>query len=397
MFVKSDRGWLVLSFVYEGVRCKEYLHLPDNRQNRREAVKLARDIEAEMRAGAFDYAHRFPNSRRLAGFGLNVAHAPSLGEFACTWAAEKVPHWTPATRYDYECLLKVHLLPHLLAVEPLDVVDDGHVNRFIADLVRKRTRVGAPLSARRINMVIARLRTIFAAAHRRGLIERNPMLHVENLRERKPEVDPFDLDEARQIMAAATGWERAFVAVLLFTGLRPGEALALTWEAIDWAHGLIRVRQTVSRRYGFQLPKTPGSEREVEMIETVRAALAEQRARSQLKGDLVFPSAAGTALDLANFRVRNWPRLLRGARVRPRVLYQCRHSFARLAIELGDTPQHVAAMLGHTSVEMVFRVYARWLKRPESAALAALDRAISIVHPSSILRREAPVTGGAGR
>lgn len=35
-------------------------------------------------------------------------------------------------------------------------------------------------------------------------------------------------------------------------------------------------------------------------------------------------------------------------------------------------------------VEMVFRVYARWMKRPEAAALASLERAVSLVHPSSI-------------
>lgn len=151
---------------------------------------------------------------------------------------------------------------------------------------------------------------------------------------------------------------------------------------IDWDHGLILVRQTVSRRYGFGLPKTRGSERDVEMITRVRNALRDQRARSQLKGDLAFPSEAGTATDFANFRARNWPRILLRAKVRPRTLYQCRHTFARLAIEHGDTPQHVAAQLGHTSVEMVFRVYSKWMTRPASR-LEALEKAITHSSPKS--------------
>ncbi len=65
--------------------------------------------------------------------------------------------------------------------------------------------------------------------------------------------------------------------------------------------------------------------------------------------------------------------------MRQRTIYQCRHTFARIAIEYGDTPQHVAAQLGHTSVEMVFRVYARWMERPANA-LENLERAIT--HPS---------------
>ena len=103
---------------------------------------------------------------------------------------------------------------------------------------------------------------------------------------------------------------------------------------------------------------------------------------------------AGTAVDLANFRARNWPRILRRAGVRPRTLYQCRHTFARLAIEHGDTPQHVAAQLGHASVRMVFEVYGRWMKRPQSAAMEALDRAVSITHPSPIFGGESTRSGG---
>ena len=235
---------------------------------------------------------------------------------------------------------------------------------------------GKPLGARSVNMLIARLRTIFATAYDRGIISGNPMLRVKNLREAKPEVDPFDLAETLRLLDAAKDWERPFLTCLLFAGLRPNEALALSWDHIDFEHGLIRVRRDLRPREGLALPKTPGSERDVEMSATVRAALNEQRARSRLKGELVFPSREGTTGDLDNFRARNWPRLLQRAKVRPRVLYQCRHTFARLLLEQGDTPQHVAAMLGHTTVKMVFQVYGRWMSRPESTALARLDVAL---------------------
>jgi integrase len=70
-----------------------------------------------------------------------------------------------------------------------------------------------------------------------------------------------------------------------------------------------------------------------------------------------------------------------GARkVRTRTVYQCRHTFARLEIEHGDTPQRVAAQLGHTSVEMVFRAYSKWMTRPVGR-LEALERAVTHVSP----------------
>ena len=173
--------------------------------------------------------------------------------------------------------------------------------------------------------------------------------------------------------------------------------LALRWDKVDWAHNLIRVRDNVHAHGRIGLPKTEGSERDVEMIGRVRQLLQEQRSRSQLKGDLVFPSENGTPLDLDNFRARNWARIQRRAGMRPRPIYQCRHTFARLAIEHGDTPQHIAAQLGHSTVRMIFEVYGRWLNRPASPAMQALDRAVSVTHPSPIFGGESAGSEGKGR
>ena len=112
---------------------------------------------------------------------------------------------------------------------------------------------------------------------------------------------------------------------------------------------------------------------------------------SQMAGDhpmartepaLVFPNQAGLPMDINNIRTRAWPRILKAADLHPRTLYQCRHTFARLAIEHGDTPQHVAAQLGHTSLQMLFRVYSRWLSRPKGV-LTGLERAITQTSPKT--------------
>src|SRR5262249_2388420 len=153
-------------------------------------------------SGTFDYARRFPNSRHLARLGLKSSAESTLAEFAVQWLGEKI-NLTDATRYDYHSQLTFHLLSHRLAAIRLNEIDDGHVNHFIADLHAKKTRSEKSLSERRVNMVIARLRSIFATAYRRKLIADDPMRHVANLREKRHDADPFDLDEARRIVEAA--------------------------------------------------------------------------------------------------------------------------------------------------------------------------------------------------
>jgi hypothetical protein len=162
MFVKSNRGCLSLAHIpFANEHLSESLHLNDTRDNQRVAEKLKREIEAEIRAGSFDYARRFPNSRHLARLGLKSNAESTLGEFAVEWLGEKVS-LTEATRYDYNSQLKFHLLSHRLAAMRLSEVDDGHINHFIADLRAKKTRSKESLSERRVNMVIARLWSIFA-------------------------------------------------------------------------------------------------------------------------------------------------------------------------------------------------------------------------------------------
>jgi len=243
-------------------------------------------------------------------------------------------------------------------------ISDAHINLLVKDLNERPSRSGKPLSARLINTVLARLRDMFTIAYRRQLVSDNPMAYVPNLKEKKTEIDPFEPDEVRRLLTADVGWERAFLSVLIFGGLRPNEALALHWSDIDRQRNTLRVRRNLTRYGSFGPPKTERSDRTIDMAEPLRAALQEQRARSELAGELVFPGQAGTPIELANFRHRNWPRILRRAGLATRKLYQCRHTFARLALEAGESPQWVAAQLGHTGVQMVFQVYGRWVRPP---------------------------------
>ena len=400
MFVKSNRGWLLLARIpFRGVHFDEYFGLRDSRDNRRKAKKVKRALEDAVQNGTFEseFRARFPESKNLARFERESTQ-PTVSEFAQLWLEEQKSRLTPATASHYRVLLKNHLLVHPIARKRISEVNDGDVNSLVAAVRERFDQEDSRWPGlRTTNMVLARLRTIFATAKRRKLIADDPMVYVRNLRQPKPDVDPFDLEEALRLLESAKGWERAFLALLLFTGIRPNEALALRWAQIDWAHALIRVRQSIGRDGSLGLPKTRGSERDVEMIALVRNALQEQRARSQLKGELVFPSASGTPIDLNNFRARNWPRIIRHAGVRERTIYQCRHSFARFLIEQGDTPQHVAAQLGHAGVRMVFEVYGRWLKRPTSAAMEALDCAVAVTHPSPIFGGQSAGISGKQR
>jgi integrase len=320
--LRSDKGRLFIDFVFRRARCRESFHLADTRENRRTADALRKKFDAELALNTFDYASYFPRSKRLEGFGL----APEMEL-------------------------------------PMDQIRPGDIRAFVAELDSKRNSQGKKkLGPRRINMARDRLFTMFREAQEDGLITDNPVRNVKRLEELTPEVDPFTFEEVQTILDLAQGQERALFTVLMLSGMRPGEVLALKWDEIDFERNELRVRKTLSR-YGLGTPKTKGSKREILMLAPVRAALGEQRARTMLKGGFVFVNEQGGPLDETNVRERTWRRILRRAGLPYRPLYHCRHTYATLELENGENPLFVARQLGHHTSETTFRRYARFMKR----------------------------------
>jgi integrase len=362
--LRIDKGRLFIDFVFRRVRCRESLHLADTRENRRTADALRKKLEAELALNTFDYALTFPRSRRLQRFGLAPEiQLPVLCDHAKAWLQTRVPTLKPATAHDYKLLLSAHILSSTLALKRIDQIRPGDIRAFVAELDAKRDSQGEKkLGPRRINMARDRLFTMFSEAQADGLISDNPVRHVKRLTEPTPEVDPFTFDEVEAILRQAQGQERTIFTVLFFTGMRPGEALALRWDDLDFGRGQIRVRHTISR-YGMGAPKTSGSVRDIEMLPSVRIELLAQRSRSILANKFVFVNERGGALDESNLRDRGWRRLLRRAGLRYRPLYHCRHTYATLELENRESPLFVARQLGHSTPETTFRRYARFMKR----------------------------------
>ena len=106
--------------------------------------------------------------------------------------------------------------------------------------------------------------------------------------------------------------------------------------------------------------KTLGSYREIDMLPTVEQALAGQQ--QEIHSLWIFPNADGGRLNLDNLRHRIWYPTLQRAGLRPRDLYQCRHTFVSLMLQVGEDPAWVARMLGHTTTKMLYERYHHFIQ-----------------------------------
>jgi integrase len=150
---------------------------------------------------------------------------------------------------------------------------------------------------------------------------------------------------------------RSLVLLLMLTGLRIGELLALRWRNVDLATGVIRVEETVYEGH-FDEPKSRHSMRLIPLGPLAVAVLSERCKQVVVdSSSLVFSSRAGGTLDRRTLLSRQLKPVAKAAGVGNVTWHLLRHSNATLHDSLGTPLGTVQALLGHSSSEITRQVY----------------------------------------
>lgn len=169
---------------------------------------------------------------------------------------------------------------------------------------------------------------------------------------------------------------RDYFTVRFFTGMRTGEVDGLKWKYVDLENRLLLIRETVVNGED-EYTKTDGSQRDIRMSQIVFEALKRQQAATGTLSEYVFCNRLGRPLDHKNITNRVWYPLLRHLGLKKRRPYQCRHTAATLWLAAGEAPEWIARQLGHTTTEMLFRVYSRYVPNLTRRDGSAFERLIT--------------------
>jgi integrase len=212
------------------------------------------------------------------------------------------------------------------------------------------------------NRVVALISVAYATAAYLGYVDKgvNPAADTplnDEGQGRTRVVSVAEMPRLLAAIAAAAEPLRSLWLLYLLTGLRRGELLALTWDAVDWDRRVLHVTQTKQGR-PHVLPATD--------------AVAELlRAQPRMLGNPhVFPSPVKPGAAWHPHAVKQaWVRLRKRAGMPDLTLHDLRRTVAASMADNGESELIIAAVLGHAAQSVTTRHYAHVAHDPVRGAL----------------------------
>jgi len=305
--------------------------------------------------------------------------AQRLADYISHWldtALEASPR-KESTKGLYRSLANKHLTPAPLGTTALSKLRKTHIDGLIVALRKQK------LSDSTVRQVYTVLRAILADAKLDGLVAENVAVKVPRPRIARAEARHLAAGDVAALLAAADGLRYAPVLKLIAaTGLRRGEALALSWDSVNLQDGTIKVAATLGRVGGeltISEPKTTRSRRTVPasaaVVKLLKAQKAAQAAEKLKAGNqwqesgLVFTTELGGPVEPRNV-LRTVELAAKKAELENVGVHTLRHSAAVAWLEAGYHIKAVADLLGHSSIAVTGDIYGH---SSDAMARAAID------------------------
>jgi integrase len=284
----------------------------------------------------------------------------------------------PATYNLYEMMVRLYLIPGL-GNRRLSSLSVPVVQQFLNIRLEKGD------SIRKVQVMRTVLSAALTRAVREELLVRNVARLAELPEAKRGTIRPWTAAEARQFLAVVKPdpLYAAFV-VLIFYGLRRGEALGLRWDDINFDAGTIQVRQQLQRIRGQLLVspvKTRAGQRDLPLLDVVSQALKLQAERQAAyradmgaawpNTNLVFTTRTGRPIEPRNL-VRSFRRICDTNKIRIIKVHHLRHTIGSLLKDLGVPARDAQTILGHTRISTTLEIYTNTDEEARRDALTRL-------------------------
>lgn len=290
-----------------------------------------------------------PGAERDAG-----KSGPTVTEFADVYIRRMEKRWTEKTRYECRRRIEKHVRP-ALGSRPME----GVIRAEISDLLENIAESSGPYESNRVHELV---RAMYNRAQVWGFFPEdrpNPARAIERFKETARErwLKPGEVEALMEkVREQRDPFFRAFVPLLLLTGLRKSELLRARWDHLDFERGEILLASTKSGRPQVRKLSSPA-------VEILRF-LPRQEGNPH-----VFPGRKNGS-PRTGFK-NEWDDVREKAGLPHVTLHDLRRTAGSYMAQAGVPLRVIGEILGHQN-SAITRIYARLSEENETQALETL-------------------------
>lgn len=301
------------------------------------------------------------------------------------WLNEWLTHYIkPSSKQrtfeQYSKVAQIHILPYLGDIELTDLTPFV-LQKFITDLTTNgNKRTGKGLSPNFVKTILSAIQNSLKTAHLVGYLPEYSANKIKRPKIIEKQVECFTIQEQKRIEGAALSAKKdkyRGIVLCLYTGLRIGELLALTWNDIDFEKSILSVTKTChdGNENGKHIriidtPKTENSRRQIPLSKTLIKMLKDMKKKSKCE----FVIADGEKPVYIRSYQRTFELLLKKIGLPHKGFHSLRHTFATRALECGMDVKSLSEILGHKNATITLNRYAHSLWEHKSEMMNKLSK-----------------------
>ncbi|MFG1812031.1 tyrosine-type recombinase/integrase [Streptomyces sp. NPDC049040] len=318
--------------------------------------------------------------------GFNADPNQTVADYLTTWLKDIELTLKPTTYVRYRDYVTHDLIPALDTVR-LDDLSHSHIAAFT------HTQLAAGRGKVTVHRCLATLSSALGDAVRHHRLPHNPARPTAIPRPAAAERQIWTVHDAIQFLDNCHTADPTFadlVEVLIGTGIRKGEALALHWDDVHLREQVLYVRHTLSavdnNRLILTAPKTRSSKAWVAISPRVATALRhrakDKRTSRSLTdhGGYVFHRPDGQPLHPA-YVLNHFHHLCRDFGVPRTTVHDLRHLAATISITAGVPLPVVSKTLRHSTLSTTANIYGHLTTQAARDAVDTIDHALTLSQP----------------
>jgi integrase len=223
-----------------------------------------------------------------------------------------------------------------------------------SDIMRWQNTMLKKLSAKTVRNYRSVLSMVFKMAYADAIIDRNPIEFVEAPKQMKRTIETYTIEEVKRIIKVCEEPFMNFVQLMFFTGMRPGEMIALQWSDISFETGTIIVQRR--RRDGVLDTTKSKKARVLDMLPQAREALLRQRKITGLAKEIFLTQYGKPYMETETFR-RQFKAAAKKAGARVLRMYDMRHTFITIMAQSGMPESWIVQQVGHKDIGVTYDHY----------------------------------------